>query len=69
MIRLPDGTMINPRHVADLSWDRRFYANGSASWLVIRMSSGVTYRVESDYLVDAHAIERQIVSALLEDRA
>ncbi len=55
------GTRINPDLVASLTWDRRFYMNGSSSSLVIRMADGTVHRVEHGYGVDAYEIERAIL--------
>lgn len=67
LIRIGRHRHINPAYVVFMEWDRRFYANGSDSALVITMHDGTQHRVEHQpgYLdgADAYAVEKAILAA------
>ena len=64
MIRITPDLSINPAMVASVERDNRFYANGSAFYLVITMNDGKVHRVEHGYGVDIFAIEKAIGEAV-----
>lgn len=55
---------VNRDHVATVAWDRRHYANGSESWLVISMADGQVHRIQNRHgLYDApdlYKVEREL---------
>lgn len=66
-VRCGSDLTVNRNEVASVEWDRRWYANGSASWLIITMNSGKQYRLENGrgYYggADCYAIEKEITGA------
>ena len=52
---------IRADQVKEMLWDRRFYANGSESWLVIKMMDGSECRVEQPRALQ---VERAILAEL-----
>lgn len=69
MIRIDQDRHINPAFIASLTWDRRDYAWGpSSSVLIITMHDGTEHRVKHEpwYLggADAYAVEKSILANL-----
>jgi hypothetical protein len=47
------GTLINPTHVVSAEVETRYYMNGSASWLVVKLDDGSEIRREHGFGFDA----------------
>ena len=61
MINIGDSHYIRADQVKELKWDRRFYANGSESWLIICMLDGTQHRVAQPWALN---VERKILAEL-----
>jgi hypothetical protein len=63
-VKLDANLKVNRDFVASVEWDRRHYANGSESFLVVTMQDGRVHRIKSNYgfydSVDLYAAERQL---------
>lgn len=49
------GKLINPAHIVTADVDTRYYMNGSASWLVVKLDDGSEIRREHGWGFDVWA--------------
>lgn len=58
-----DGILINPAHVVSAEIEQRFYANGSASYLIVKLSNGHVIRREHGHGFDVYAAHKALASS------
>jgi hypothetical protein len=58
-----DGSLINPARIISAEVESRFYANGTAAWLVVKLDDGRTIRREHGFGFDAWAALDKIRAA------
>ena len=64
LLRLSDHSYVNTESIVSMYVESRFYVNGSVSTLVIKLTDGKVYRVESGRGVDIYELEKRIVEAM-----
>lgn len=57
------GKLVNPALISSAEIESRFYMNGSATWLVVRLSNGEEVRKEHGFGFDAFAALERIRKA------